>query len=82
VATKDLVERLRDWAIWYHEHKKDPRSVPQQVAFNNTMIDGMMELMALMIGELIEHRGQQLDGNVLWTPERLARLDRDRMNGR
>lgn len=70
-GTSDLINRLRDWAKWYHYRKNDPRSVEQQVAFNNTMIDGCMELLALCINEILKMKGRQLDGNVLWMPRDL-----------
>lgn len=66
-----LVERLREWSTWYEHRKKDARSLSQQVAFNNTMIDGCLELMAMLVGQLLAVRGRQLDGQVLWTPRDL-----------
>lgn len=70
-GTTDLIVRLKEWATWYQYRKNDPRSVEQQVAFNNTMIDGCMELLALCINEILKMKGRQLDGNVLWTPRDL-----------
>ena len=64
--SRDPAVRLREWASYYHEHKDDPRSVPQQVAFNNMMIDGVMELMALVIAEVRQHHGQ--DSRLIYTP--------------
>ena len=70
-TTSEVIERLKEWAVWYHARKKDNRSLEQQIAFNNTMIDGMMELIALLTNQIVQMKGRQLDGSVLWAPRDL-----------
>lgn len=76
MASRDHVERLREWAQFYQYRKNDPRSLSQQVAFNNTMIDGMMEIIALLINDYEQARGRTLESSsILWVPDRFRRLD-------
>lgn len=71
----DLEDRLRDWVVWYTEHKKN---IPQenfgkQVEFLKVAVDGVMELMLIMAGDLqkAERRGPRPS---LWLPNSV-RLD-------
>lgn len=54
----DLDRRLVEWAVWYHEHKKDAVDIDKRLEFLTMAVDGVFELIAMACKDLqsVEHR--------------------------
>ena len=55
--TKEMESRLREWAVWYHEHAKTvskSQDLKQVAQFYLKAIDGLYELMAYTVDALYE----------------------------
>jgi hypothetical protein len=46
---RETRDRWVDWKIWYEEHKNDGRDLAQTVKFQQKMIEGLLEIVGLML---------------------------------
>lgn len=43
---------IRDWYLWYAEHRNDGRSFEQELAFQKKAMDGLFDLIAVAAIEI------------------------------
>jgi len=53
--TSDTAKRCIDWVKWYNEHKNEPMSVKNRYMFLTKCMDGVFELMSLILLDVHEH---------------------------
>ncbi len=59
-----LKRRLEEWALWYHENRDRSRDYDKEREFLHTALDGVLELLALVVQRVDASAGERL----LWTP--------------
>lgn len=65
------VERLREWAVFFHENKDRGRDYDKERAFLHLVIDGLLELNSHLLEDvqLLEGKPRESVGHaLLWTP--------------
>jgi hypothetical protein len=65
---------LRDWYLWYREHRDDGRSIEQEIAFQKRVIDGLFDLIATAAQEIEVLKGQHDERPLLYVPTGRVRL--------
>jgi hypothetical protein len=65
-----LDERLRDWAVYWDEHKNDGGDIEQRLRLREKVIEGMFELFAHTAAAITELEGRPREdlGRKIWTP--------------
>jgi len=62
-------ERFHEWCQWYDEHQKDAHDVYKRLDFQQKMIEGLMELMAMTIRDIQNLRGVPKDKRLIILPK-------------